>query len=337
MPTHGTPVSEGVIVPGSAHPGLASEIGRLLGAELVPVSLERFPDGELSVRLLQPVRGRTAIIVQPTAPPVDANLVELLALADACRRAAAGRIIAVVPYLGYARGDRRHGRSEPIMASLTAQLLQVSGVAHLMAVDLHAPQIEGFFHIPVDDLSPFSVLLKAMHPALSNDLVIVSPDLGRLGLATRYADELRTRTAVVQKRRLSGREAQPLQVVGDVRDRACLIVDDMITTGGTIAGCIRALLDAGARPEMFVAVTHGLFVTGAEDALRHPALRTVWVTDTIPQPKRAANWMVISVAPLIASALYGLADRPDSLDRRPALARAGVSDSRSDRPRRRPG
>jgi ribose-phosphate pyrophosphokinase len=159
-------MSDVAIVPGSAHPALAADVARILDAPVVPVELERFPDGELSVRLLEPVRALSAVIVQPTGPPVDANLVELLALADACRRAAAARVIAVVPYVGYARGDRRHGRREPIMASLAAQLLQTAGVTHLLAVDLHAPQIEGFFHIPVDDLSPFPSLLNAVRPDL---------------------------------------------------------------------------------------------------------------------------------------------------------------------------
>lgn len=294
------------IVPGSAHPALAADIARILDAPVVPVDLERFPDGELSVRLLEPVRALSAIIVQPTGPPVDANLVELLALADACRRAAAARVIAVVPYLGYARGDRRHGRREPIMASLGAQLLQTAGVMHLLTVDLHAPQIEGFFHIPVDDLSPFQALLKAVSPGLPPDVVVVSPDLGRLGLATRYADALHTNVAVVHKRRLSGRQTEPLQIVGDVRDRPCLIVDDMITTGETIAGCVEALLRSGALPDMLVAATHGLFMSGADERLRLAAVRKIWVTDTLPQQKAGIGRVVIPVAPMIAAAIQQL-------------------------------
>jgi ribose-phosphate pyrophosphokinase len=295
-----------VIVPGSAHAGLAADIGPLVGAPMVPVQVDRFPDGELSVRLLEAVRGRAAVIVQPTGPPVDTHLVELLALADACRRAAADRVIAVTPYLGYARGDRRHGRREPIMASLAARLIEAAGVTHLIALDLHAPQIEGFFHIPVDDLSPFGVLLEAVRPSLPPDVVVVSPDLGRLALATRVADELHTDAAVVHKRRLSGAESRPLQVIGDVRDRGCLIVDDMITTGGTIAGCVDALLRAGARAEILVAATHGLFAAGAEERLRLPAIRGVWVTDTLPQAGVGLPRTVVPIAPLIAEAVRRL-------------------------------
>jgi len=295
-----------VIIPGSAHAGLAADIGPLVGAPVVPVQVDRFPDGELSVRLLEAVRGRAAVIVQPTGPPVDTHLVELLALADACRRAAADRVIAVTPYFGYARGDRRHGRREPIMASLAARLIEAAGVTHLIALDLHAPQIEGFFHIPVDDLSPFGVLLEAVRPSLPDDVVVVSPDLGRLALATRVADELHTDAAVVHKRWLSGAESRPLQVIGDVRDRGCLIVDDMITTGGTIAGCVDALLRAGARAEILVAATHGLFASGAEDRLRLPAIRGVWVTDTLPQAGAGMPRTVVPIAPLIAEAVRRL-------------------------------
>lgn len=300
------PTSDIAIVPGSAHPALAAEVARILDAPVVPVELERFPDGELAVRLLEPVRALSAVIVQPTGPPVDANLVELLGLADACRRAAAARVIAVVPYVGYARGDRRHGRREPIMASLAAQLLQTAGVTHLLAVDLHAPQIEGFFHIPVDDLSPFPSLLNAVRPDLPPEVVIVSPDLGRLGLATRYADELHTGVAVVHKRRLSGRQTESLQVVGEVRDRPCLIVDDMITTGGTIAGCIEALLRGGARREIRVAATHGLFMPGADERLRQAGVCQIWVTDTLPQPTSGGDKDVVPVAAMIATAIRQL-------------------------------
>jgi ribose-phosphate pyrophosphokinase len=285
---------------------LAAQIANLLNVPLAPIERERFPDGELGVAITASLRGIPAVIVQPTGPPVDEGLVELLALADASRRAAAERVIAVLPYLGYARGDRRHAPRGPIMASLVAQLLQAAGIEHLVAVDLHAPQIEGFFQIPVDDLSPFVPLLEAVRSSLPPELVVVSPDLGRIGLATRFADVLHTGVAVVQKRRISGRATRSLQVIGDVRDRPVLVVDDMITTGGTIAGAVEALLAAGARPEIVVAATHGLFVGDAAARLRQDAISAIWVTDTLPPAAADSRLHVVGVAPLIAAAVREL-------------------------------
>ncbi len=297
------------VIAGSAHPALAADIARAAGVPQIPVALERFPDSEISVRLLEAVSGRSVAIVQPTGPPVDANFIELLALSDACRRAGAERVIGVVPYFGYARADRRGGRRTPIMASLVAHLMQAAGIGHVITVDLHAPQIEGFFQIPVDELGAFETLLAAVRPTLPADITVVSPDLGRVGLATQYADRLGTPTAVVHKRRLSGRETLSLQVVGDVLDRACLIVDDMISTGGTMAGCVDALIRAGARRQMVVVATHGLFLAGAERVLSHPAIRAIWVTDTLPQPEGpVGRRMVVSIAPCVVAALQRLGE-----------------------------
>jgi ribose-phosphate pyrophosphokinase len=292
------------ILAGSGHAALAMDIAQALGISMVPVARERFPDGELSVRLLESVRGRQAVIVQPTGPPVDDHVLELLALADACRRAAAGRVIAIVPYFGYARGDRRGGSRGPVMASLVARLMEAAGIDHVITVDLHTPQIEGFFQIPVDEESAFPLFLPLVRDHLPPDIAIVSPDLGRLGLATLYADQLATTAAVVHKRRTSGRESHALQVVGDVAGRPCLIVDDMVATGGTIAGCVDALARAGALPGIAIAATHGLFLSGAAAALRHPMIGPIWVTDTLPQAVGASPLRtVVPIASLLAGAL----------------------------------
>jgi ribose-phosphate pyrophosphokinase len=295
------------IIAGSGHERLAADVSRIVGVPCVPVEHERFPDGELGVRLLEPVFGRRAVIVQPTGPPVDEHLVELLALADACRRAAAERVVAVVPYFGYARGDRRAGSGGPIMASLVAGLIQAAGIDQLVTVDLHAPQIEGFFEIPVDDLAAIPLVLPEIRESLPADVVVVSPDLGRLGLATAVADQLGGTTAVVHKRRISGRQSLTLQVVGAVAGRACLIVDDMISTGGTIAGAVEALLEAGAQPGITVVATHGLFLPGAAELLATPAIERIWVTDTLPQRAgEAPRRSVVTIAPLLARALERL-------------------------------
>jgi ribose-phosphate pyrophosphokinase len=292
---------------GSANPKLAAAIAAELGVQPGACAVERFPDGETAVRLDEPVRGREVFLVQPTAPPVNDHLVELLAFADACRRSAAGRITAVVPYFGYARSDKRHGRREPITASLVARLMEAAGVDHVLTLDLHADQIEGFFQIPVDSLTAVPTLCRALGERLLPDAVVVSPDTGRVKMATDYAHRLGTSVVVLHKRRTSGTETSVTHVVGDVAGRACLIIDDMISTGGTIARAVEALLAAGARPEITVAATHGLFVGDARTTLAHDAIREVVVTDTVAVADR--SWprsRNISVAPLLAAAIRRL-------------------------------
>lgn len=288
---------------GTANAALGTAIADELGVQLGACTVERFPDGEFSVRIEQSVRRREVFFVQPTAPPVNDSLVELLAFADACRRAAAGRLTAIIPYFGYARSDRRNARREPIAASLVARLIETSGVDHVVTLDLHAGQIEGFFHIPVDELSAVPVLCGALPARLFRDAVVVSPDTGRVKMASDYAARLGTSVAVLHKRRVSGTETAVTHVVGDVRDRACLIVDDMIATGGTIASGVTALLAAGARREITVAATHGLFVADAVARLSDPAIREVLVTDTVAAAHPWPKLRVVSIAPLIAAAI----------------------------------
>jgi ribose-phosphate pyrophosphokinase len=227
-----------------------------------------------------------------------------LVFADACRRAAASPITAIVPYLGYARADKRHGRREPITARMVADLLQAVGVGHVVTVDLHAPQIEGFFHVPVDSLTAVPTLCKVLRDEVPPGVVVVAPDLGAMRMATEYAHRLGAPVVVLHKRRESGTETTVTHLVGDVREKACLIVDDMISTGGTMAESIEALLAAGARPEITIAATHGLFLPGAREKLTHPSVRRVFVTDTVPVTEK--DWpqlRVISIAPLIAAAV----------------------------------
>ncbi len=292
------------IFAGSANPDLAAAITRELGVPLGACAIDRFPDGEVAVQLLESVRRKEVFLVQPTAPPVNDHLIELLALADACRRAAAARITAIVPYFGYARADKRIGRREPITGRLVADLLEAVGIAHLVTVDLHTPQIEGFFHAPVDSLTAVPTLCRALRERLPHDLVVVSPDAGRVRLAAHYAQCLGAPVIVLHKRRESGTQTAVTHVVGNVANRACLIVDDMISTGGTVAASVTALLAAGARPEIIVAATHGLLLPGARDQLDHPAVREVVVTDTVRVAEQ--DWphlRVVSIAPLIAGAL----------------------------------
>ena len=296
-----------VLFAGSANPELAAAVAAELGVRPGARDVERFPDGETSVRLDEPVRGRDVIVVQPTAPPVNDHLVELLAFADACRRSAAARLTAVVPYFGYARSDKRHGRRQPIAASLVARLMQAAGIDHVVTVDLHADQIEGFFHVPVDSLTAVPTLCRALRDRLPPDVVVVSPDAGRVKMAADYARRLGAPVAILHKRRTSGTETSVTHVVGEVAGRPCLIIDDMISTGGTIARAVEALLSAGARPEIVVAATHGLFVGEARRNLGHEVVRAVVVADTVADPGLA--WPAlqrVSVAPLLAEAIRRL-------------------------------
>ena len=295
---------EFVIFGGTANPALAAQVARALGLRLGRSAVERFPDGELTVNLLEVVRRKEVFIVQATAPPVNDHLVELLAFTDVCRRASAAHISAIVPYFGYARADKRHGRREPITASMVAEMLQAVGVNHVITIDLHAPQIEGFFHIPVDSLTAVPLMCDAIRPQLPAGTVVVSPDAGRVRMATQYAQRLKTSLVVLHKMRESGRKTHVTHLVGHVKDRPCLIIDDMISTGGTIAESISTLRAAGARPEIYVAATHGLFLAGARAKLTEASVTRLFVTDTIEQIE--PSWPpleIVSVAPLIAGAI----------------------------------
>lgn len=270
-------------------------------------TIERFPDGEVSAQLLESVRRKEVFLVQSLSPPVNDHLFELLALADACRRSASARITAVVPYLGYARSDKRHGRREPIAGRMVADIMEAVGIDHVVTMDLHAPQIEGFFHIPVDNLSAPPTLCKTLEETLPEGIVVVAPDAGALRMATDYAHRLKGTVAVLHKRRQSGTGTHVTHLVGDVRDKSCLIIDDMISTGGTLASGIEALLKAGARPNLTIAATHGLLLPGARQKLAHEGLKRILITDTIAgAPTDWASLQVISIAPVIAEAIKRL-------------------------------
>jgi ribose-phosphate pyrophosphokinase len=213
----------------------------------------------------------------------------------------------VVPYFGYARMDKRHGQRKPITASMVATLLQTVGVGHLITVDLHAPQIEGFFHIPVDDLSAVPILAATVRDQLPPRTVVVSPDAGRVGMAGQYAHALGLEMAVLHTQRESGTRTHITHLVGNVSERPCLIVDDMISTGGTIAEGVATLLEAGAQPQITVVATHGVLVEGARDTLSHPAIQALFVTNSVAIPP--PHWLqlhVVSIAPLLADAIRRL-------------------------------
>lgn len=300
---------------GTANRSLVNAIAVALDHPISPCVIEHFPDGEISVHLDEPVRGHPVFIVQPTSPPVTENLFQLLAMVDACRRAAAGRITAIVPYFGYARADKRHARREPITASMVANLLQSVGLNHLVTLDLHAPQIEGFFDIPVDNLTAAGTLCEEIKRRLLPGTVVISPDEGRVKMASDYAERLGTEVAILQKQRKSGSETKMIKIIGDVRGRPCLVIDDMITTGGTVAQTIKVLLQAGAKPEMTVAATHGVLLDGALAQLLHPAVREIIVTDSIyANHTNHSHLTVVSITPLLAAAIQRLVARESISD-----------------------
>jgi ribose-phosphate pyrophosphokinase len=296
--------ADSILFAGTANPGLAEAVARELETSLSACEVEQFPDGELSVRVDDSVRGGDVFIIQPTSPPVNEHLLELLGFVDACRRASAARITAVMPYFGYARGDRRSAPREPIMASLVAELMQCAGVDHVILVDVHAPQLEGFFRIPVDHVSAVPALCESMRAQLPPRVIVVSPDAGRVKMATDYARRLAAPLAVLHKHRESATETEVTHVVGDVRDRVCLLIDDMIATGGTIIESVRALREAGARPEFYVAASHGLLLGDACTRFANEGVRSVFATDSVvPRLRCDAPLHVTSIAPLIAETI----------------------------------
>ncbi|WP_084292661.1 ribose-phosphate pyrophosphokinase [Bradyrhizobium sp. WSM3983] len=287
------------VLSGTANPVLAHLVARELGSQLGKCVIERYTDGEVSVQIRESVRSKEVFLVQPPSPPADDHLNELLALADACRRAGAARIAAVVPFFGYGRSDKRHGRREPIMARMVADLLEAVGVDHVVTVDPHTAQIEGFFHVPVDSLTAVPTLCGARRGRLPARIVIVAPDAGRVAMANHYAQCLDAPVVVLHKRRIDGTQTEVTHMAGEVSGRPCLIVDDMISTGGTVTESIRALLEAGVQPELILAATHGQLVANAREKLS---------TDSVDvHEEKWPELRTVSIAPLLASALERLA------------------------------
>lgn len=292
---------------GSANPGLAAATAERLGITPGACSLRAFPDGELHVEIRESVRGHDVYLLQAAGPPAERHLLELLLLADACRRAGAARLTAVLPYFPYARQDRRATGREAIGARVVADLLGTRDLARIVAVDLHSAALEGFLTPPLEHLSAVPVLAAALGDDRPERGIVVAPDAGAAHLAERYAEALRLPVAIVQKARLSGSEVAVRSVTGDVAGRAPVIVDDMISTGGTIAAAAAALLAAGCQPALTVVATHGLFVGPVRERLAPLGLRRLLVTDTLPAAVLPGTPLrVVSVAPMLADAVSRL-------------------------------
>jgi ribose-phosphate pyrophosphokinase len=280
-------------------------IARQLNVRLSGRKIHRFPDGELHVELEDSVRGDDVYVIQPTGPPVEERVFELLFLTDACRRAGAAAVTAVIPYFGYARQDRRASGRAAVGARLVADLLVAAGIQRVVSLDLHAASLEGFFAVPLEHLTAVPVLLDRLRGRVSpSGSVVVAPDLGAAKLAERYAAQLELPVAIVHKRRVSGQEVRVRAIAGDVRDRAPIIVDDMISTGGTVEAAVEALLAAGRRPEISVAVTHGVLAGTALDRLARLGMRALIISDSLKLPATASLPLeVASIAPLLADAI----------------------------------
>lgn len=300
-----TPQGDIAIFSGSAHPELACEIAGWLGLDVGPLRVIRFPDSEVYVRVDTSVRGKDVYIVQPTCPPVNESLTELLIILDAMYRASAGRITAVIPYYGYARQDKKTAGREAIAARMVADMLSIGGAHRVLTVDLHSAQIQGFFDIPVDHLTAVRLLASRLKTHNLDDAVIVAPDAGRVGMAYDYASLLGLPVVVVNKRRIDAEQTITTHIVGEVTGKRPIIIDDMITTGGTIARSVEALLQKEAQPDIRVVATHGVLVHHAVEHLSNPAISRVMLTNTIPIPpeKRLAKMEIVSVGGLLADAI----------------------------------
>lgn len=295
-----------VLLAGTGNAPLARAVATELGLELADVVLERFPDEELHVELREDVRRRDVYLIQSLPPPAERYLLELVFLADACRRAAASRLTAVIPYFAYARQDRRATGREPLGARVVASLLETAGIQQVVALDLHNLAVEGCFHIPVEHVSAIDLIAERLRPAAGSSSVVVSPDFGGVKRADRYAARLGTPVVVVHKSRLSGAEVTAHGVVGDLRGSSPLIVDDMISTAGTIVAAVGALKAVGCTQPMVVAATHGLFVGDAVERLRSLPIRRLITTDSLPQKSPSAAFEIVGVARLLADAIRRL-------------------------------
>ncbi|EJT6165708.1 ribose-phosphate diphosphokinase [Clostridium perfringens] len=300
------------IFTGNSHPELAREIARALNIPLGKAEVGTFSDGEISVNIKETVRGCDVFIVQSTCSPVNNNLMELLIMIDAFKRASAGRINAVIPYYGYARQDRKAKSRDPITAKLVADLLTAAGADRVLTMDLHAAQIQGYFNIPVDHLLGSPILAKYFVEkglADRDDVVVVSPDLGSVTRARKFADKLNAPIAIIDKRRPKANVSEIMNIIGDVKDKVCILIDDMIDTAGTITNAANALKDLGAK-NVYACCTHGVLSGPAFERINNSAIEELVMLNTIalPEGEGLNKFKSLSVAPIMADAINRIYD-----------------------------
>lgn len=294
------------LLTGNANPALAAEIAGILGIELCKMTVCRFSDGEIQVKIEESIRGADAFVIQPTSAPVNDHLMELLIILDALKRASAVRTTVVMPYYGYARQDKKVKPREPVTAKLVADLLQVAGANRILTIDLHADQIQAFFDLPVDHLYGGPIIARYLieHGLADSDLVVVSPDVGGVARARKFAEILKAPIAIITKRRPEPNKSEVMEIIGDVAGRRAIMIDDMIDTAGSIVQGAFALKERGAK-EVYACCTHPVLSAGAAERIANSPIKAVVATNTImvPPERRPPNFTVLSVAPLLASAI----------------------------------
>jgi len=292
---------------GNSNLSLGKEISQYLGTELGKVKLSQFSDGEIYVKFLESVRGADVFVLQTLVAPVNKNLMELLIMADALKRASAKKVSAVIPHYGYARQDKKTTAREPITAKLVADLLSVTGIDRVVTMDLHAGQIQGFFDVPVDHLTALPVLTSYFTQKNFKNLIVVSPDVGRVKLAKKFSDKLGSGLAILHKTRPSHNVAEVGEVVGDVKGKIAILIDDMIDTAGTITEGAKTLMREGVE-EVYACATHGIFSGPALERLKNSAIKEVIVTNTIPlsSENKLSKIKVLSIASIFSQAILNV-------------------------------
>jgi len=293
-----------VVFSGTANKKLSERISKSLKVKLGKINVFHFSDGEIGVKVHENVRGKDVFIIQPTCPPVNENLTELLIILDALRRASAYRITAVIPYFGYARQDRKDQPRVSITAKLVANLLYGAGVNRVLTLDLHAGQIQGFFDIPVDHLYGINTVVDYFNKKKINNLAIVSPDVGGIKMARAYAKRFRAGLAIVDKRRNTPESTEVMNILGEVRGKNVIIVDDIVATGSSLVEAAKALKNAGAK-KIFAAITHGILSNNAVGKIDESSIDSLIITDSIPldKNKKSNKIKVVSVGSLFAEAI----------------------------------
>lgn len=303
MISHGKNIK---IFSGNSHPALAMQIASALGLPIGKAAISTFADGEISVSISESVRGSDVFLVQSTCGPVNNNLMELLIMIDACRRASAGRITAVIPYFGYARQDRKAKGRDPISAKLVANMIEAAGADRVLTMDLHASQIQGFFDIPVDNLLSNPVFVKYYmskfeHP---EEMVVVSPDVGSVARSRTFANKMGMNLAIVDKRREKANQCEVMNVIGDVKDKKCILFDDMVDTAGSLCNAAKAIVEIGGATEVYACATHGVLSGPANERIANSCIKELTFLNTIPPLEGACSKIkYLDVSPIFADAI----------------------------------